>query len=75
MKKIVSPAGRTKGFAFYNRLVWHALIICRFGIDGVAPPRQNRVLANRTVLGVLQRKEDDHESNDITRVQTSRQNI
>ena len=75
MKKIVSPAGRTKGFAFYNRLVWHALIICRFGIDGVAPPCQNRVLADRAVLWVLQGKENNHESDAITRVQTSRQNI
>ena len=69
-EKNVSPAasGRTKGFAFCSRLVWHAHIVCRFGIDGVAPPRQNRVLADRAVLGVLQSKEDDHGTNGITRV-------
>ena len=71
----VLPAGRTKCFAFCNRLVWHAHIVCRFGIDSVAPPLQNRVLADRAVLRVLQSKEDDYETDAITRVQTSRQNI
>ena len=45
------------------------------GIYDVAPPRQNRVLANRAVLGVLQSEEDDHDTDAVTRVQTSRQNI
>ena len=71
-KKCVSPVGRTKGFAFSNRFVWHARIVCRFCIDSVAPPRQDRVLADRAVLGVLQSKEDDHGTNGITPVQTKR---
>ena len=73
--KHISPTRRAKSFALCNRLVWHARKVCRFGIDGVAPPRQDRVLADRTVLGVLQSKEDEDETDGITRVQTSRQNI
>jgi len=75
VKRYISPTGRAKGFAFRDRLVWHAREVRCFGIDGVAPPRQNRVLADRAVLGVLQSKEDEDETDGITRVQTSRQNI
>ena len=69
------PVGRTKGFAFCNSFVWYALIVCRLGIDCVAPPLPNGVLADRAVLGVFQSKEDDHETDAITCVQTTRQNI
>ena len=58
-----------------NRLVWHASIVCSFGIDSVAPPRQDRVLANRAVLGVLQSKENNRDSDGITCAQTTRQDI
>jgi len=75
VKRHISPTGRTKRFAFCDRLVWHALKVCCFGIDGVAPPGQNRVLADRTVLGVLQSKEDEEDTDGITGVQSSRQDI
>jgi len=73
--KNISPTGRTKRFACCNPLVWRALVVCRIGIDSVAPPIQNRALADRAVLGVLQSKEDEDETDGITSVQAGGQNI
>jgi hypothetical protein len=48
-----SPAGRTKRFALWYRLVWDPIKVRRVGINDVAPPFLNCVQADRAILRVL----------------------
>lgn len=70
-----SPARRTERLAFRKTLVRHAQIVVRPRVDGIAPPFLYRVLADRAVLRVLQRKIDKQKSDRITRVQSGGQHI
>lgn len=69
------PARRTERFAIRNSPVGHARKVGRLGINRIAPPRLNGVQRDRAVLRVLQSKEDDDETDSITRIQSSRQHI
>jgi hypothetical protein len=69
------PARRTELFAFWKALKGRSRIVCRLHVNSIAPPFLNAVQANRAIFRILQSKEDDEETECITCIQSSAQDI
>jgi hypothetical protein len=67
-------ARRAKRFVVWDLLIRHTTVVHSADVHSMAPPRPNRVQANRTILGVLEREENDDGNRDtdsITHIQST----